>query len=159
MSYRVAFHWSETTLHPDGHVPAELTIPLRRHEVAMRGTLGPDLHCVALTGTPGIDASCAIHGSHPSCCREVAPGSDICQRARLRHGLPVVTALQVAHAFASKHPPAVPVDAVLLPSFMAPAGLPESDSQIVQAPASIAGPMAPILKTGLEPPEEPSGVH
>ncbi len=87
-SYRVAFHWSETTACPEGTVPLELTEPLRPHEVAMRGTSRRAPHCIALIGRFGVDARCAIHGRHPSCCRAVQVGADQCLRARARHGLP-----------------------------------------------------------------------
>ena len=118
MSYRVAFHWSETTAHPQGVVPAELTVPLRRHEVAMRGTLDEPLRCVALVGAPGGQARCGIHGTHPGVCREVAVGGDQCTRARLRHGLHALDANEVDAAYRSPDPPALPVsaDLPLMPS-------------------------------------------
>jgi len=86
--YRVAFHWSETTAHPDGMVPAELTEPLRHHEVVMKGTDARPSRCIALAGEPMIDARCSIHGRHPSCCRAVEVGSDQCLRARRAYGMP-----------------------------------------------------------------------
>ena len=88
MQYRVSFHWMETTAHPFGTVPVELTVPLRRHEVAMRGTDSASPYCIALAGVPKVDAYCAIHGNHPSCCREVAVGSEQCLKARRAHGMP-----------------------------------------------------------------------
>lgn len=110
-SYRVSFHWSETTLHEFGRVPFELTEPLRRHEVAMRGTAGGEPRCIALVGRPGVDARCAIHGRHPSCCREVAPGDDQCVRARLRHGLPALDAREILESAADPDPPGRPLAA------------------------------------------------
>ena len=86
--YRIAFHWSETTACEGGQVSVELTEPLRRHEVAMRGTAGPKPVCIALIGTPGIDRRCGIHGRHPSCCREVQVGDRQCLDARAARGLP-----------------------------------------------------------------------
>lgn len=80
-TYRVAFHWSETT--PLGAVPAPLTKPLRKHEVIMIGTEHQPVRCVALSD----QGRCTIHGRHPSVCQEVQPGSDQCQRARAKHGL------------------------------------------------------------------------
>ncbi|MEZ5650161.1 MAG: YkgJ family cysteine cluster protein [Burkholderiaceae bacterium] len=120
MSYRVAFHWSETTAHPYGRVPVELTEPLRRHEVVMRGTMNPPVRCIALTGTPGEAVSCAIHGTHPECCREVALGEDQCRRAREMHGLPPLRPLAIARAYACVDPPALPL-ATLPDSELAPA--------------------------------------
>ncbi|MEZ5657442.1 MAG: YkgJ family cysteine cluster protein [Burkholderiaceae bacterium] len=109
MSYRVAFHWSETTDHPYGRVPVELTEPLRRHEVVMRGTAHAPIRCIALTGMPGQRVSCAIHGTHPECCREVALGDDQCTRARQMHGLPALQPLLIARAYAADDPPALPL--------------------------------------------------
>ncbi len=110
-SYRVSFHWSETTLHEHGWVPHELTEPLRRHEVAMRGTSSRSPRCIALAGTPGVDARCSIHGRHPSCCRAVAPGDDQCVRARVRHGLPPLADWQIAESANDPDPPASPLAA------------------------------------------------
>ncbi len=105
--YRVAFHWSETTAFPGGTVPHELTEPLRLHEVAMRGTSAARPHCVALIGEPGVDRRCGIHGAHPSVCREVAVGSDQCNRARVAAGLEPADATQVEAAYADASPPAL----------------------------------------------------
>lgn len=97
-SYRVAFHWSETTAYPGGQVPAELTESLRLHEVAMRGTSSHHPRCIALTGEPGIDQRCGIHGRHPACCREVQVGDDQCLRARAAHRLPTLSIDEIARA-------------------------------------------------------------
>ena len=52
-TFRVAFHWSEAQPgHPNG-VPEALTSPLRRHELAMRGTETLPVRCVALEGVVG----------------------------------------------------------------------------------------------------------
>src|SRR5690606_3562201 len=110
-SYRVSFHWSETTLHELGRVPHELTEPLRHHEVAMRGTSSSPPRCIALAGTPGVDARCAIHGRHPSCCRAVAPGDDQCVRARVRHGRPPLADWQIAESANDPDPPGRPLAA------------------------------------------------
>ncbi len=89
-SYRVAFHWSETTDCASGVVPTALVEPLRRHEVAMRGTSAVAPRCVALQGGVGTDARCGIHGRHPTPCRALQPGEAQCRRARERHGLPAL---------------------------------------------------------------------
>ena len=68
-------------------MPAELTEPLRRHEVVMLGTSARQPRCIALAGSVGEDARCRIHGRHPSPCKAVQPGSSQCRRAREQHGL------------------------------------------------------------------------
>ncbi len=150
MSYRVAFHWSETTAHPDGRVPVELTEPLRLHEVAMRGTMAAPLRCIALAGVPGERVSCAIHGTHPTCCREVALGDDQCNRARLAHGLAPLPAEVIVSAYASDDPPALPPThplaaapgpAQIVLSGPAPAGDPGSDIQPSHSLARLALPV------------------
>lgn len=107
-TYRIAFHWSE--VEPMGSVPSHMVIPLRSHEVMMRGTETGAGPCVALTSLTidGVDNAigCSIHGRHPSVCRDVEIGSDQCQRARARHGLPMLTTMDVAQAYASDHAPA-----------------------------------------------------
>lgn len=98
-SFRVAFHWSEAQPHaPDG-VPEGLAVPLRRHELAMRGTdvAGAPLRCVGLVGTVGAAAHCAIYAARPAPCRELGAAwehgepSPQCDRARALHGLPALT--------------------------------------------------------------------
>lgn len=97
-TFRVGFHWSETEPFHGGTVPAELTVRLDHHRVAMRGTEGGSSpRCVALAGTIGVDGHCAIHPRRPSVCREVEPSwefgrhSPQCDRGRARHGLPPLT--------------------------------------------------------------------
>ncbi len=48
----------------------------------------PALRCAALTGQVGQRVACGIYEWRPSPCQEFAAGSDACQRARQRHGLP-----------------------------------------------------------------------
>ena len=95
---RVSFHWSESDPDLGGVVPAELTVKLDPHRVAMRGTEGgPTPRCVALTGTIGVDGHCGIYPQRPSVCREVEPAwefdrpSTQCDKGRLRHGLEPLT--------------------------------------------------------------------
>ena len=95
--FRVAFHWSEAQpFNPDGP-PEELVVPLRRHEVAMRGTDGPNPRCAALAGAIGINGHCSIYPQRPSVCREVEPSwefgrhSPQCDRGRLAFGLRPLT--------------------------------------------------------------------
>jgi Fe-S-cluster containining protein len=87
-AYRVAFHWSETDAALPGGVPAEMTRPLRVHEVYMSGSADPAPRCVGLKGTVGESVECTIYARRPSPCRRLEPGSDQCRRARERYGLP-----------------------------------------------------------------------
>ncbi|WP_199100868.1 YkgJ family cysteine cluster protein [Dyella sp. ASV21] len=95
--YRVAFHWSEAEPSLGGVVPVELTEPLDPHRLVMRGTQAYKPHCIALRGELGKSAYCSIHPRRPSVCREVEPSwefgrpSSQCDRARLAHGMPVLT--------------------------------------------------------------------
>lgn len=96
--YRVSFHWSEAEPALGGRVPLELTVPLRSHERAMRGTAGGDRpRCIALDADIGRRSRCSIHPVRPQACRDVAASwesgapSRQCDSARLAHGLPVLT--------------------------------------------------------------------
>lgn len=95
--YRVSMHWSETAPALGGVVPAALTEPHRPHEVAMRGTSQPRPRCIALDAEIGRRSRCTIHPRRPSACREVAASleagerSPQCDRARIAHGLPLLT--------------------------------------------------------------------
>lgn len=92
-AFRVAFHWSEAQPASAHGPPAAMTEPLRRHELAMRGTAAAPLRCVALAGDIGRDAHCTIYPQRPSPCRDLAPAweygepSPQCDRARIAHGL------------------------------------------------------------------------
>ncbi|QIK80686.1 YkgJ family cysteine cluster protein [Lysobacter sp. HDW10] len=96
-AYRVAFHWSEADDAAGGTVPVDLTLALRTHERAMRGTDAVSPRCAALAGTVGVATHCSIYDLRPSPCRAVqaswADGAADaqCDRARIRHGLPVLT--------------------------------------------------------------------
>lgn len=92
-SFRVAFHWSEAQpANPDGP-PEAFVQPLRRHELAMRGTEARPVRCVALAGEVGRAAHCGIYPLRPSPCRalqaawEHGQPSPQCDRARAAHGL------------------------------------------------------------------------
>jgi Fe-S-cluster containining protein len=96
--FRVSFHWSESSPELGGVVPAELTVKLDPHRVAMRGTEGgAQPRCTALTGEIGVDGHCGIYSVRPSVCREVEPAWEFdrpsaqCEKGRLRHGLPPLT--------------------------------------------------------------------
>ena len=86
-AYRVDFSVHELdTL--GGCVPAGLTVEVSDHTARMRGTDHVPVRCAALTGKVGERAACGIYEWRPNPCRELEPGSDGCERARARHGLP-----------------------------------------------------------------------
>lgn len=93
-AFRVAFHWSEAQPANPGGVPERMAAPLRRHELAMRGTEQRPVRCVALAGVVGDAAHCTIYAARPSPCRELGAAwehgapSPQCDRARAAHGLP-----------------------------------------------------------------------
>jgi Fe-S-cluster containining protein len=95
--FRVGFHWSEAEASLGGCVPPELTEKLDPHRLSMRGTDAAQPRCVALQGTEGKAAHCGIDARRPSVCREVPPSwefgviSPQCDKARLAHGLPLLT--------------------------------------------------------------------
>ncbi|MBN8716112.1 MAG: YkgJ family cysteine cluster protein [Stenotrophomonas sp.] len=95
--YRVAFHWMESDEVTPGGVPAALTERLDAHRLCMRGTYAPPIRCVALDADIGKYSRCTIHPNRPSVCREVDASwefgqpSPQCDKARLAHGLPVLT--------------------------------------------------------------------
>jgi Fe-S-cluster containining protein len=95
--FRVAFHWSETEPELGGCVPFDLTEPLRTHERAMRGTSQAQPRCVALDADIGRYSRCTIHERRPSVCAlvpaswEFGATSPQCDKARLAHGLPLLS--------------------------------------------------------------------
>ncbi|WP_109124759.1 YkgJ family cysteine cluster protein [Dyella sp. C11] len=95
--FLVAFHWSEADEGMGGVVPPELTETLDPHRLVMRGTRAYQPRCVGLKGTLGKDALCGIYERRPSVCREVEPSWEFgrpsaqCDKARIAHGLPVLT--------------------------------------------------------------------
>ena len=86
-AYRVDFSLYEIDEH-GGQVPAGLAVDVNGHTWRMRGTDHVPIRCAALTGTVGVRAACGIYEWRPNPCRELEPGSDGCERARARHGLP-----------------------------------------------------------------------
>lgn len=88
-SFRVDFSVHECDDH-GGRVPSGLTDRLNDSLCRMRGTDHQRVRCAALTGTLGQRVACGIYEWRPSPCREFAEGSDACQRARQRHGLPAL---------------------------------------------------------------------
>ncbi len=73
-----------------GIVPDGLALPLTASLSRMRGTDHQPPRCAALCGQVGQQVACGIYEWRPNPCRELEAGSDGCNRARLRHGLPVL---------------------------------------------------------------------
>jgi Fe-S-cluster containining protein len=71
-----------------GSVPDGLCVALTPSLTRLRGTDHQPPRCAALSGRIGDRVSCAIYEWRPGPCRELEPGSDGCEKARLRHGLP-----------------------------------------------------------------------
>jgi Fe-S-cluster containining protein len=86
-SYRVDFANAELEDH-DGSVPAGLAVEVTATVSRMRSTDHSPPRCAALTGRIGDHVACGIYEWRPSPCREFEAGSDACNRARHRHGLP-----------------------------------------------------------------------
>jgi uncharacterized protein len=115
--FRVAFHWSEAEASVGGCVPPELTEKLDPHRLAMRGTNAAQPRCIALQGTIGTAAHCGIYAQRPSVCRDVQPSwefgvsSPQCDKARLAHGLPLLTPADWLDPFDACVPPPQPQSA------------------------------------------------
>lgn len=86
-SFRVDFSVMETQA-AGGAVPDGLAADVTQYTARMRGTDHSPPRCAALTGQIGQRVGCGIYEWRPSPCREFAEGSDTCERARARHGLP-----------------------------------------------------------------------
>ena len=86
-SFRVDFSAYELESE-GGRVPDGLAVQVMPGTCRMRGTDHASPRCSALTGTIGQRAACGIYEWRPSPCHELERGSDGCQRARRRHGLP-----------------------------------------------------------------------
>jgi Fe-S-cluster containining protein len=111
--FRASFHWLETTAAADGITPAELTVPVSRHFVAMRGSDRRPPRCIALEGTIGNAVRCSIYDRRASPCREFQASwvdgvhNERCDRARAAHGLlplPPPAASLVADALPADRP-------------------------------------------------------
>lgn len=95
--YRVSMHWMETDA-SGGVVPHALTETSGLHQVVMRGTWQSKPRCVALDAEIGTFSRCTIHAVRPQACRDVqaswesGEASPQCDRARVAHGLPVLSA-------------------------------------------------------------------
>lgn len=83
----MSFYWAQTTAHPDGTVPEEMTEPINHHYVAMRGTNQANRRCVALDGDIGQTVGCTIYAQRATPCREFEAGDERCNQARRYWGL------------------------------------------------------------------------
>jgi Fe-S-cluster containining protein len=110
--FRASFHWLDTDAAPEGLVPAELTVPVTKHLVAMRGSDRKPPRCIALEGSIGISVKCSIYEKRASPCRDFQASwvdgnhNERCDRSRAAHGLPPL-------APPAPVPPVVFVDDVL----------------------------------------------
>ncbi|MEQ9562074.1 MAG: YkgJ family cysteine cluster protein [Woeseiaceae bacterium] len=92
--FRASFHWLETNASAEGLVPAEMTVPVTRHLVAMRGTDRSSPRCIALAGEIGRAVHCTIYEKRASPCRDFQASwvdgqhNERCDRARAAHGMP-----------------------------------------------------------------------
>lgn len=86
-SFRVDFSVMETQAQ-GGSVPDGLAVDVTTHTARLRGTDHSPPRCAALTGRVGKRVACGIYEWRPSPCREFEAGSDACERARARQGLP-----------------------------------------------------------------------
>ena len=90
VSFRVDFSVEELDDN-GGSVPSGLTVPLTDTLCRMRGTDHSPPRCAALMGKMGMQVSCGIYEWRSSPCREFSEGSDACNRARMRQGLPALS--------------------------------------------------------------------
>lgn len=81
-----------------GTVPSGLAVEVNGTTARMRGTDHWPPRCAALTGTVGVKVGCGIYEWRPSPCREFEEGSEACDRARQRNGLPPLGAATDASA-------------------------------------------------------------
>ncbi len=76
-----------------GQVPSGLAVEVTGATCRMRGTDHVPSRCAALTGRVGEAVACGIYEWRPNPCRELEPGSQGCEKARARHGLPTLSIL------------------------------------------------------------------
>ena len=86
-AFRVDFSIHELDAH-GGAVPAGLAVALNATLARLRGTDDVPPRCAALAGRIGERVQCGIYAERPGPCRELEPGSEACDRARARHGMP-----------------------------------------------------------------------
>jgi len=76
-----------------GSVPDALAHEVCGNRWRMDGTQQHPVRCVALIGRCGKQSICSIYAQRPSACQQFEMGTDRCNEARLRHGLPPLDAL------------------------------------------------------------------
>lgn len=123
-TYRVSFYWADGQAHG---LPEALTLPLTPWHACMAGTQARAPRCVALDGEIGRAVACRVYVQRPSPCRELQPGEDKCQRARLRHGLPPL-GIDVG----------IDVGIVAAVDAGAPSAVPATDGAVLRAPPVVA---------------------
>ena len=87
--FRVEFSVYEMAF-AGGTVPTELADEVNGNTWRMRGTGTVPIRCTALTGTVGEQVGCRIYPLRPAPCHALVEGSDGCQRARAKLGLPAL---------------------------------------------------------------------
>lgn len=73
-----------------GSVPMGLAVEVNDSIARMRGTDHQPPRCAALSGKLGEKIGCGIYEWRPSPCREFSEGSEACNQARRRHGMPAL---------------------------------------------------------------------
>lgn len=76
-----------------GKVPTELAEEVNGNTWRMQGTGTVPIRCTALTGTVGQQVGCGIYPLRPAPCHDLQEGSEGCNRARAKLGLPALESL------------------------------------------------------------------
>jgi Fe-S-cluster containining protein len=92
-TFRVSFYWAEAEARG---IPSNLVQRLNPLMSCMAGSNSETPRCQALHGAVGQGVACMIYDARPAPCRELQPGDDKCNRARLRHGLPALPTQSMA---------------------------------------------------------------
>ncbi len=87
--FRVEFSAYEMDF-ADGTVPAALAHEVNGNTWRMNGTAMVPIRCAALTGEVGVQVGCSIYPLRPAPCHQLEEGSEGCQRARAKLGLPAL---------------------------------------------------------------------
>lgn len=73
-----------------GPVPAIMAHEVNGNTWRMNGTGTVPIRCAALTGVVGEQVGCNIYPLRPAPCHQLEEGSEGCQRARAKLGLPAL---------------------------------------------------------------------